>query len=459
MSKRLSSWCGRHLSYGGRITLINSVLASLPLYFFSFFKAPVCVLKQLVRIQRNFLWGGGLEDKKLCWVKWEQICMPRDQGGLGVKNLELFNLALLSKWKWRCVNESDAVWTDVLRFRYGHLPSKFLNEELYSCGAKDSIWWRDLVNVGDSFLPGWFKSNVSCIVGNGKNINFWKNKWFGNNSFSELFPTLFSKDACSEAMIADRLNNSTDEITWSWDWRVPLSLQEEQELFSLKELLRGFSLKPDCCDKWRWMSESDGLFTVKSCYKMLLQDDNCDAISAESLVAIRKLWKNDLPSKVGVFGWRLLLEKLPTRVALAHRGIILSGGDLKCVLCSSMLEDLSHLFFNCIHVSNIWKKIYAWLGLPYNNQGIGHIHFMQFGAAVKAQKGMKFRHLIWLATTWCIWRMRNNIIFRGEGADFQRLFDHIRNISWYWFSGRVGRLDKSTFFDWCNNPLKCLSSF
>ncbi|PNX58407.1 hypothetical protein L195_g050897, partial [Trifolium pratense] len=41
---------------------------------------------------------------------------------------------------------------------------------------------------------------------------------------------------------------------------------------------------------------------------------------AESLVAIRKLWKNDLPSKVGVFGWRLLLEKLPTRVALAHRG-------------------------------------------------------------------------------------------------------------------------------------------
>ncbi|CAJ2645291.1 unnamed protein product [Trifolium pratense] len=319
MSKRLSSWCGRHLSYGGRITLINSVLASLPLYFFSFFKAPVCVLKQLVRIQRNFLWGGGLEDKKLCWVKWEQICMPRDQGGLGVKNLELFNLALLSKWKWRCVNESDAVWTDVLRFRYGHLPSKFLNEELYSCGAKDSIWWRDLVNVGDSFLPGWFKSNVSCIVGNGKNINFWKNKWFGNNSFSELFPTLFSKDACSEAMIADRLNNSTDEITWSWDWRVPLSLQEEQELFSLKELLRGFSLKPDCCDKWRWMSESDGLFTVKSCYKMLLQDDNCDAISAESLVAIRKLWKNDLPSKVGVFGWRLLLEKLPTRVALAHR--------------------------------------------------------------------------------------------------------------------------------------------
>jgi hypothetical protein len=97
MAKRLNSWSGRHLSYGGRLTLINSVLASMPLYFFSFYKAPSCVLKQLVRIQRNFLWGGGSEEKRLCWVKWDIICLPKEQGGLGVKNLMLFNKALLSK--------------------------------------------------------------------------------------------------------------------------------------------------------------------------------------------------------------------------------------------------------------------------------------------------------------------------------------------------------------------------
>jgi hypothetical protein len=71
MSKRLSSWNRHHLSYGGRITLINSVLSSLPLYFFSFFKAPRCVLQQLVRL------GG--DGKKLCWVKWDQICSPKDK--------------------------------------------------------------------------------------------------------------------------------------------------------------------------------------------------------------------------------------------------------------------------------------------------------------------------------------------------------------------------------------------
>jgi hypothetical protein len=58
MRKRLNVWKGRNLSIGGRVTLINSVLSSLPLYFFSFFKAPACVLNELVCIQRRFLWGG-----------------------------------------------------------------------------------------------------------------------------------------------------------------------------------------------------------------------------------------------------------------------------------------------------------------------------------------------------------------------------------------------------------------
>jgi hypothetical protein len=45
--KRLCTWNDRLLSIGARVTLINSVLSSLPLYFFSFFNVPTCVLKEL----------------------------------------------------------------------------------------------------------------------------------------------------------------------------------------------------------------------------------------------------------------------------------------------------------------------------------------------------------------------------------------------------------------------------
>lgn len=68
LKKRLSSWKRKHLSLGGRVMLINSVLSSLPIYFMSFYKAPKKVIKILVSIQKNFLWGGCSEKSKIAWV-------------------------------------------------------------------------------------------------------------------------------------------------------------------------------------------------------------------------------------------------------------------------------------------------------------------------------------------------------------------------------------------------------
>jgi hypothetical protein len=47
MTKRLNSWSSRQLSYGDRITLINSVLANLPLYFFFFLRLLLALYKLL----------------------------------------------------------------------------------------------------------------------------------------------------------------------------------------------------------------------------------------------------------------------------------------------------------------------------------------------------------------------------------------------------------------------------
>lgn len=75
--RKLSCWKGRFLSIGGRMTLINSVLNSLPLYFFSFYKAPKRVIKSLVAIQRNFLWGDKEDSKTINWVRWSKVCLPK----------------------------------------------------------------------------------------------------------------------------------------------------------------------------------------------------------------------------------------------------------------------------------------------------------------------------------------------------------------------------------------------
>jgi hypothetical protein len=154
MKNRLSAWNGRHLSIGGRVTLINSVLSSLPLYFFSFYKAPVCVIKEMVSIQRNFLWGGGLEGNKMCWVSWDRICQQKEKGGLGIKNMEYFNSSLLSKWKWRCLEDRTAPWFELLRFRYGSLVANFLYNEGKENLKHSSIWWRDIWRLGSELDDG-----------------------------------------------------------------------------------------------------------------------------------------------------------------------------------------------------------------------------------------------------------------------------------------------------------------
>ena len=94
---KLAKWKQRSLSMGGRITLINSVLSALPIYLLSFFKIPKKVVHKIVSIQRNFLRGGHQEASKIPWVKWDTVCLPKNKGGLGIKDLSKFNEALLGK--------------------------------------------------------------------------------------------------------------------------------------------------------------------------------------------------------------------------------------------------------------------------------------------------------------------------------------------------------------------------
>ena len=97
--RKLAKWKQRHISFGGRVTLIQSVLTSIPIYFFSFFRVPNRVVDKLVSIQHRFLWDGGIEQKKIAWIKCDTVCLPKEKGGLGLKDIKTFNLALLGKWR------------------------------------------------------------------------------------------------------------------------------------------------------------------------------------------------------------------------------------------------------------------------------------------------------------------------------------------------------------------------
>jgi hypothetical protein len=92
LQKRLSSWKGKLLSLGGRLILINSVLTNMVLYMIYFFLLPKGILHKLDYYRSRLFWKGDSEKKKYHLVKWSMVCKPKDQGGLGVHDLQVKKL-------------------------------------------------------------------------------------------------------------------------------------------------------------------------------------------------------------------------------------------------------------------------------------------------------------------------------------------------------------------------------
>jgi hypothetical protein len=89
LKKKLSSWKGKYLSVGGRLVLINPMLTSLPIFIFSFFEVPKGVMERIDYFRSSFFWQYDSQKKRYRLTKLSIMCLPRDQGGLGIQNLEI----------------------------------------------------------------------------------------------------------------------------------------------------------------------------------------------------------------------------------------------------------------------------------------------------------------------------------------------------------------------------------
>ena len=118
VSSRLAGWKGRMLSFAGRLTLTKAVLTSILVHTMSSIKLSQSILDGLDKVSRSFFWGSTSGKKKQHLVAWKQVCLPRREGGLGIRSATAMNKALIAKVGWRALNDRLSLWSQVVRSKY-----------------------------------------------------------------------------------------------------------------------------------------------------------------------------------------------------------------------------------------------------------------------------------------------------------------------------------------------------
>ena len=197
----------KNLSTGGRLTLINSVLSSLPMYMMSFFEIPKGVRKKRDYFRSRFFWQSDEHKRKYRLAKWDILCQPKEQGGLGIQNLELKNIALLSKCLYRLLT-TDGTWQQILHNKY--LGTKPLVSIQWKSG--DSHFWASLMKVKSNFLRF-----GSFTIKSGAQIRFWEDIWLGNRPLCQQYPQLYNMVRKKRDTVGEVLSTPSPNLSWRRD--------------------------------------------------------------------------------------------------------------------------------------------------------------------------------------------------------------------------------------------------
>lgn len=106
----------------------------------SVFKLPRSIITDINKICANFGRGDKSDTHRMHWLKWQDLCNAKEDGGLNFRDMETFNDALLAKKIWRLLKNSDSMVARVYKAKY-YRHDNVLNS---SFGYAPSLAWKSI---------------------------------------------------------------------------------------------------------------------------------------------------------------------------------------------------------------------------------------------------------------------------------------------------------------------------
>ncbi|XP_026378367.1 uncharacterized protein LOC113272784 [Papaver somniferum] len=289
------------------------------------YRWPKRVIKECERIIRNFLWTGDPSQRKQVTLKWNKVCSPLSEGGLGIIRLEVVNKALIMKLFWKIQHGTE----EMSKF----FQAKFQNKK----GERISYYNKSSICQGIKWVMEDVQEGTRWLVGNGENISVWKDKWiqdralednFHNHSYVQQFPNMKVAD-----LILER------------EWVIPGEMMKIIEINELPVLGGGE-------DRRIWTHTISGEFNVASVVEAIRE-------KFPKMQWKTQVWHPSIHPNISSNIWKLVSGICATYENLKKRKVQLAS---RCCFCKKKEENKEHLLWFCYLSEIIWK----WLGNMFN---------------------------------------------------------------------------------------------
>ncbi|GAU41463.1 hypothetical protein TSUD_237130 [Trifolium subterraneum] len=142
---------------------------------------------------------------------------------------------------------------------------------------------------------------------------------------------------CVSEMVVETVGGTR---VWNFQWRRTLFQWEEDNASQLLASLDHVTLSNEV-DRYRWSLDLEGCFSVKFAFDSISWEivECTNLITFESKI-FNNIWKSPAPSKVVMFSWQLLYDRVPTKHNLLLRGLF--NNEVVLIVCGAVTR-VNHL--------------------------------------------------------------------------------------------------------------------
>ncbi|XP_048605453.1 uncharacterized protein LOC125582987 [Brassica napus] len=253
----------------------------------------------------EFWWRNGQETRGMHWKSWESLCRPKASGGLGFKDLEAYNLALLGKQLWRMIKNPRSLMCRVFKSRY------FRNTDPLnaSLGSRPSYAWRSIHAAHKLIQHG-----ARVVIGNGRDTKIWQERWIGAAP-ATMIKSVRRSEGNERISLADDMRVSALIRVNGKEWNLDLI----ERLFTTEVQEQILKIRPAgnySRDTYSWEFTKTGHYTVKSGYwvqtNIVAPDKEVQEVIQPRLDGIyQQIWGLETSPKIKHFLWKCLSNALP----------------------------------------------------------------------------------------------------------------------------------------------------